>query len=124
MITVVVTDWAVPFDQVVRGVHQFDNEASTVAFINAASLAWWQANNGDKCRAEYPDTEPYEPITELGYENARYELWGGEAGWHAMLDHATYAALNEAHYKRNYTDKGLDLPGYLIAAKAQGNWPK
>jgi len=51
-------------------------------------------------------------------------LWGGEQQFHAMLDKATYARLNEAHYKREFTDKGQELPGYLQVAKAQGNWPE
>ena len=123
-ITVVITDWCVPFDQVVRHIERFDTEAKALAYINAKSLEWWQANDGDRCRVEYPKTEPYEPITELGYNQARYELWGGEQGFHAMLDHATYARLNEAHYKREFTNKGLALPGYLQVSKIQGHWPK
>jgi len=122
-ITVTITDWCVPFDQVVRGTFEFENEADALAHINATSAAWWAANEGDRCMAEYPDTTPYEPIGELGYYNARYELWGGEQGFHAMLDHAVYAALHEAHYKREFDGKGITRPGYLIVAELSGHKP-
>jgi hypothetical protein len=123
-IKVIITDWQVPFDQVVRDIRTFDTEVAAVAFINAESLKWWQANEGDRCVAEMPNTEPYQPIVELGYQSAQYELWGGEQGFHAMLTHSTYAKLNAAHYKREFTDKGQPLPGYLQVAKLSGNWPK
>ena len=117
-ITVFITTWCVPFDQVVDQVHTFKTQAKAVAFINAASKKWWRDNDGARCIREYPDTEAYEPITELGYDSARYELWQGEQLFHAMLDHASYAALNEVHYA------GKPLPGYLLTAKITGHWPK
>lgn len=123
-ITVVISDWCVPFDQVVRHIRKFTTEAEAAAFINAESLKWWQANNGDRCRLEMPETEPYLPITELGYDHARYELWGGEQGFHALLDHITYAGLYETHNKREYAAKGLPLPGYLQVAELSGHKPK
>ena len=126
-ITVIVTTWCVPFDQTVKGIYHFATEATAVAFINKASRKWWDENDGDKCITERAGEEskydgaplePYEPITELGYNTAYYELWGGEQGFHAMLGHKTYAALNEAHYA------GKPLPGYLLVAKLSGHWPK
>src|SRR5712672_1112201 len=82
-ITVVITTWQVPFDQIVKGVFQFDDVQTATPFINAASLKWWNENHGDR------GGEPYEPINILGYDIARYELWDGEIGFHAMLDEAS-----------------------------------
>ena len=108
---VIITTWCVPFDQVVNAVRGFDDAASAVAFINAASAKWWHENEGDRCIAEYPETEPYQPIVELGYDIAKYELWGGEQGFHAMLDATSAQRLFEAHYASQ------PKPGYLRAAE-------
>lgn len=125
-ITVVLTSWAVPFAQVVNGIFTFegDNAVQEVtSFINAESLKWWEASEGNRCMAEYPDTEPYAPIEELGYDTAQYELWGGEHGFNAMLDAESAAALHEAHYQREYDAKGETRPGYLINAYVGGGKP-
>lgn len=130
-ITVVITTWQVPFDQVVRGIRQFDDPETAKAFINKESKKWWDENAGeryveegypetDKIKGEHPSStekpipEPYKPITELGYEWARYEIWGGETGFHAILDAKSTAMLHEDHYKREYDDKGITRPGYLL----------
>ncbi len=123
-ITVIISTWCVPFDQVVQSITTFQTADTALAAINAASAAWWAENDGARCMVEMPDTLPYEPVAELGYNHARYVLWGGETGFHAMLDRATYATLNEAHYEREFTDKGMALPGYLQVTKLQGNWPE
>lgn len=124
-ITVVISTWCVPFDQVVREIKVFSEEYSEVAilsYINAESRKWWDENDGDRFIREVTNTDetrgqgPYEPITELGYNHARYELWGGEQGFHAMLDSVSYARLHEEHYKRECDDKGRTRPGYLINA--------
>jgi hypothetical protein len=117
-ITVVITTWQVPFDQVVRAIKTFTNEAEALEFINGESKKWWDGVNGDT------NQTGYEPIKELGYDGAHYALWGGECGFHAMLDHASYARLHEAHYKRNYDDQGCQRPGYLQVAYLQGNKPE
>lgn len=131
LITVVISTWQAPFDQVVQGVHQFggDNAAQrALDFINEQSAAWWAANDGDRSvTAGYLDTNDhgeggtYAPITELGYNHARYELWGGEAGFHALLDQASYARLCEEHYVREFDNKGVSRPGYLINAYLAGH---
>jgi len=109
-ITIVITTWQVPFDQIVKGVFKFDDVQTATPFINAASLKWWNENHGDRGR------EPYEPISILGYDVARYELWDGEIGFHAMLDEASAERLHNAYYKSEYDDKGLKRPGYLRVA--------
>ena len=120
-ITVVFTSLHVPFAEVVTSIQQFDTEAEAVTAINEASAAWWAENEGDRCRAEMPDTDPYEPITELGYDNTYIQLWGGESHFNAMLEKATYDALHKAHYKREFDDKGKQRPGYLLNIyEAQG----
>ena len=116
-ITVVITVWQVPYSQVVTQIRKFENPARALLFINAQSKAWWQAHDGDRCCAEYPETAPYKPITELGYDTAHYELWGGESGFTAMLDHASYATLHDRHYA------GKPLPGYLQVSDLQGHKP-
>jgi hypothetical protein len=68
--------------------------------------------------AEY-GSDPYEPVTELGYDFARYELWQGETGFHAMIDVGAAAQLHEDHYKREYDDKGETR--YLINAYLAGD---
>lgn len=117
-ITVVITTWQVPFDQTVNGVFEFEDVVSATAAINAASLKWWHENDGDRAVADNGDS-PYEPINELGYDFARIELWGGENGFHAMLDSDSAARLLEQHYKREYDDKGITRPGYMRAAMGE-----
>lgn len=113
-ITVVISTWQIPFDQVVRDIRQFDSTEEATTFINACSKQWWDACEGDRCVVEFPDeVEAYEPITELGYDHARYEICG-EKGFQAMLDGESAAALHEAYYKKKYDDQGLARPGYLI----------
>jgi hypothetical protein len=126
-ITVVITTWQVPFDQVVRAIKQFDDRQSAIDFINAESRKWWDENDGlgsieagieagEKDRLW--ETQAYEPIKELGYDHARYELWGGESGFHAMVDHETYAKCHDDHYA------GKPLPGYLMGAYLAGHKPE
>src|ERR1700686_600169 len=122
IIKVVLTEWQVPFDQVVTDVVEFAGdtaEQDAVNLVNQASRTWWDNNEGDRCVVAYPDTQPYEPVKELGYDNARYELWGGENGFHAILTQGAYAELHEAHYKREFDDKGLKRPGYLRVAQGE-----
>lgn len=133
VITVVISTWQVPFDQVVKCVHTFagTNAAKqALDLINEESAKWWAENDGDRSVAEghtdpnrAGETEGYEPITELGYNHARYELWGGEAGFHAMLDETSYAQLCEEHYVREYDAKGKTRPGYLINSYISGHKP-
>lgn len=113
-ITVIVTTWQVPFDQVVKDIRKFNSPKAATAFINDESRKWWEENDGERCMIEMPETEKYEPISKLGYDMARYELWGGERLFHAMLDTESAAILHEAHYKREFDDKGKTRPGYLI----------
>ncbi len=132
-ITVVISTWRVPFDQTVQSVTTFGGENAakqSLDFINEQSAKWWADNDGDRSVAEghkYIDNHgeggSYAPITELGYEMARYDLWGGESGFHAMIDEASYARLHEAHYKREFDDKGVTRPGYLINAYVAGHKP-
>ena len=114
-IKVTITSWRVPFDQIVHGTHEFEDEQSALKFINAMSKAWWDDNNG----ASDEEAEDYEPIERLAYDHARYELWGGENGFHAMLDQESYDRLLDAHYKREWDDKGMKRPGYLRAAMGE-----
>lgn len=121
-IQVSITTWSVPFDQVVESVSTFGSADDALKFINAASLKWWQTIEGDRSVTEMGG-DAYEPVTELGYQQARYEVWGGEQGWHAMLDRASYSQLHEAHYAREYDAKGKPRPGYLRNAYAAGMKP-
>lgn len=114
-ITVVITTWQVPFAQVVRDIKQFEIPADAMSFINDASKEWYDEHNGAKSNLEITDNDfPYTPIKELGYDNAQYHLWGGECGFHAMLDVQSAAILHEAYYKKRFDDQGLTRPGYLI----------
>lgn len=118
MITVYITTWHVPFAQTVQAVATFKTEAEAVTFINAEATKFWAENDGDRSVAEgHTDEGMWSPVTELGYDNTRIELWGGESGFDAMLDAATYARLHNAHYA------GKPLPGYLINAYAAGHKP-
>ena len=116
VITVVISTWQVPFDQVVQGIHHFVDPKAALDFINEQSANWWAEQEGNRSVAEGHTDSGYEPVAELGYNHARYELWGGEAGFHAMIDNESYARLHEERYKREYDDKGLTRPGYLINA--------
>lgn len=117
-ITVIISTWQVPFDQVVREIKRFRSPKSALAFINAASKKWWEENDGERGASD-----PYEPVAELGYNHAHYELWGGECGFHAMIDADSYARLHEDHYRREYDEKGVTRPGYLINAYVAGAHP-
>lgn len=123
-IIIVITTWQVPFEQMVQKIHSETNEQEALNFINTESKKWWDANEGDRCVENELDENghsysPYEPIKELGYDQARYELWGGESGFHAMLDNESWWRLHEAHYKHEYDDKGLKRPGYLRVAMGE-----
>lgn len=118
-ITVVITTWQVPFDQMVKGVFEFDDVQAATSFINDASSKWWKKHHGDRSVKEGHTAEFYKPIAELGYDIPRYELWGGETAFHAMLDEASAWRLHEAHYKREYDDKGISRPGYLRVAMGE-----
>jgi hypothetical protein len=134
-ITVVITTWQVPFDQVVQETIVFwgdDAAKKATDHINAESLKWRVEHESDRSVLEgqtagYGTSESwgagYEPIDELGYNTARYELWGGESGFHAMIDQASYARLHEEHYAREYDAKGIMRPGYLINAYVAGHKP-
>ncbi len=138
-ITVVISTWQVPFDQVVQSVTTYGGDraaTSALQFINDQSRLWWAQHEGDRSIAERKKDDValngtreswggdgYEPIEELGYNMARYELWGGESGFHAMIDEASYARLHEEHYKREFDDKGVTRPGYLINAYVAGAKP-
>lgn len=121
-ITVAVTTWRAPFDQIVQGVHSFSSAVDAKAFINEESKKWWDKNDGLRSIAEVGGDQ-WEPIGELGYDSARYELWDGEVGFHAMIDAESYATLHEEHYKREYDDKGEVRPGYLVNAYVAGDKP-
>lgn len=122
-VTVVVTTWQVPFAQVVKEIKTFDQDAEALAFINAEGKKWWDENDGDRWVEESNvassagksdgSDKPWEPINELGYDWGKWEIWDGEAGFHAMLDEASETRLHEEHYKREYDDKGRSRPGYL-----------
>lgn len=127
-IKVVISTWCVPFDQVVHAIVEFGGEGAAkraLDYINAESRKWWDENDGDRYIKEQKHTEyePYRPVEELGYGMARYELWDGEQGFHAMLDSVSYAKLHEEHYKREYDDKGCTRPGYLINAYVADHKP-
>ena len=118
-ITVVVTTWQVPFAQAVKEVFHTDDDAEALKFINDAAHKWWHDHHGDQDISE--DGGEFKPIKELGYDWGKWELWGGEAGFHAMLDEVTENRLHEEHYKREYDDNGKQRPGYLQNAYlAQG----
>jgi len=124
-ITVVITTWQVPFAQVVVAQSQFTTPQAATDFVNQHAAKWWADVEGERCLAE-GDTDndwPYEPVTELGYTEMRFEAWGGESGFQAMLDAESAAALLEAHYKREFDAKGLTRPGYLINAYVAGHKP-
>jgi hypothetical protein len=129
-ITVLITTWRVPFDQVVSEIKTFDDNDVEGArlYINVASSLWWDENEGPRwvaeCRAQDVEVEDHVPIKELGYDMARYEIGDGEAGFHAMIDEGTYWRLHEAHYKREYDDQGLTRPGYLINTYVAGENPE
>lgn len=123
-IMVTLVDCCVPYATVVREQQAFTSAADATAYINAASAKWWALHEGDRCLIQYPDTDQYEPVKELGYDSARLELWGGEQMFDALLDHASYASLHEAHYKREYDDKGEARPGYLQVSEAYGFKPE
>ncbi len=114
-ITVVITQWQVPFSQVVTGLFHTADDAEALKFINDAAHKWWQEHHGNE-DTESEDGGEFKPITELGYDWGKWELWGGEAGFHAMLDEATEIRLCEEHYKREYDDKGKPRPGYMQVA--------
>lgn len=111
-ITVTLTEWQVPFDQVVIGQQTFTDIQAATDYINEAAATWWRENEGDQAVAggDGSDDWPYSPITELGYNTARFELYG-EQGFHAMLDAESYGALCKAHYER----KGA-VPGFMVNA--------
>ena len=116
MITVVITTWVIPFEQVVRDIQKFETPGAALDFINAKGKEWWDENNGDQYITENPDCEdtiPYEPIAILGYDTPKYNI-AGEREFHALLDAESEAELHEAYYKVKYDDKGLTRPGYLI----------
>lgn len=121
-ITAVITTWQVPFDQVVIAQSQFTTIKAATDFINQLSTKWWRENEGSRSLRECGG-DAYVPITELGYDVARYELWGGESGFHAMIDIESAALLHEAHYVREFDVKGLERPGYLINAYVAGHKP-
>ena len=116
-ITVVVTTWQVPFAQAVKEVFHTNDDVEALKFINSAAHKWWDENcvgeDTESKSTENEDGSEFEPIKELGYEWARWELWGGEVGFHALLDEATENRLHEEHYKREYDDKGISRPGYF-----------
>lgn len=125
-ITVILTEHKVPFDQMVTDVATFATDAEALDYINAASQKWWIENDGDRCIAEVHAAElggeeitEYTPIEELGYDTPMYMLWDGESLFHAMLDANSYWRLHEAHYKREYDDKGEKRPGYLRVAMGE-----
>ena len=122
-ITVVITTWQVPYDQIIVAQSQFTTTEAAVEFINQRSAQWWKEKEGQRCIKEHPETDPYQPIEELGYDMACYRLWGGESGFHAMLDADSAAMLHEAYYKRECDDKGLPRPGYLINTYVAGQKP-
>lgn len=123
-IQVAITTWLVPFDQTIQEIRSFDNDKDALDFINEQARLWWDMAEGDRSVAEMGG-EPFEPVKELGYDHARYEVWGGEQGFHAMLDQDTYTRLHNDHYQREFTSKGRPLPGYLQnayqAMKSRGN---
>lgn len=126
MITVVITTWQVPFDQTVKAVMTFTGEGEALAYVNQQSAQWWADIDGARSMLECGDDDndwPYEPITELGYDAAHYHAWGGECGFHAMLDDVSYAKLHEAHYAREFDAQGLERPGYLLNAYVAGGKP-
>ena len=114
-IKVVITTHTVPFDQIVEGIFEFDDATKAVEFINKTSAKWWKENDGDRA-VKQGNAEEYQPITELGYDSAQWELWDGEMLFHAMIDKISYWRLHNEHYKREFDDKGIERPGYLRVA--------
>lgn len=124
-ITVVITTWSVPFPSVVRTIVTFDGaeaEKEALIFVNTTALLWFQEQDG--MRSEVDADWPYQPITELGYDPMRFQLWGGEQGFEAILDEASFKLLHDAHYKREFDNKGLARPGYLINAYVAEGGPE
>lgn len=123
MITVVITTYTVPFAKVVKSIVTFggdDAVKTATAFINEEAAKWLNETIGGRNPSEaMMEAWSYDPITELGYDRAEYQLWEGEVGFEAILDEASQKALHDAHYKREFTDKGLPLPGYLRAAMGE-----
>lgn len=128
-ITVAITTWCVPFDQTIKEIRTFGGDSAAEAarqFINAESRKWWDENEGERCLAEklpHGGCEPYEPIAELAYNHPRYELWGGEQGFHAMIDASSYAKLTNEHYAKRVAE-GHPVPGYLVNTQIAGHWPQ
>ena len=122
MITVVITEWFVPFNQTVTAIRRCKTDKEALSFINKSARKWFNAHEGKRAVKEKAG-EAFKPIKELGYDEASWELWDGEEGFHAFLDSKTEARLHHAHYKREFTDKGEELPGYLQTAYLFGNRP-
>lgn len=113
-ITVVISTWQVPFDQVVEGIFHFSTTQAALNFINGRAEKWWVVHNPN---------EQFPPCEELGYGGTTWNSESGEAGFQAMLDKEDYAELHEAYYKREFDDKGLTRPRYLINAYIAGAKP-
>ena len=123
MITVVIVTYQVPLTKVVKSIASFsgDNAVKNATdFINEEATKWLKETiGGGNPNAAKMEDYSYDPITELGYDVAEYQLWEGECGFEAILDEVSQKALDAAHYKREFTDKGLPLPGYLRAAMGE-----
>src|SRR5882672_1796116 len=94
-IVVVFTSWRVPFAQVVDQVKTFtygDDEGwqqakqAALEMINKEAKKWWDESDGDRWVEENPTNNSFEPVTELGQQRAKYELWDGETGFDALID--------------------------------------
>ena len=120
-ITVVISTYYVPFPQVVNSINEFTAAADALAFINDESKKWWDEQGGERSLVECGG-EPYQPLQNL-IDTVLLTMWGGEAGFHAMIDAGSYAVLHEAHYAREFDAKGLTRPGYLINAYVAGGKP-
>jgi hypothetical protein len=125
MITVTLTSWDVPFAHIVDEVKTFSSEAEALNYVNAASAAWWRKNNGERCVAEgggakigFNEVTEYSTVDSL-LDTPHYTLWGGENGFQAFINKDAYWQLHAAYYKREYTDKGEPLPGYLRVAMGE-----
>jgi hypothetical protein len=121
-VTVAITTYQVPFDPVLIEVQTFESDSDAVAFINDHAEKWFIEHEGARCLVEMANDEhwhgePYTPITSL-FDHVRLDLWGGESGFEAVIDKASYWRLHEAHYKSEYDDKGKARPGYLLNAYA------
>lgn len=117
-IKVIITTYQVPYDSIVESVTEFEFSDDARKFINAASSAWWMKHHGNKSAVQFNHGD-YEPIDELGYDIAFYELWDGENTFHAMLDQASFWRLHNEYYQREFDDKGLKRPGYLRVAQGE-----